>query len=64
MDATEDFYFVKEADLLSVLRPIEVRIVAAACKETSKCIWTDAVFAEGEEAKHTATKRNHLNCCF
>ena len=36
VETTEDFSFIQEADLLSVLRPIQARKLVAAWKQTSK----------------------------
>lgn len=40
VETTEDFHFIQEADLLSVLRPIQARKLVTAWKETSKYIPT------------------------
>lgn len=36
VETTEDFQFVQEADLLSVLRPIQARRLVASWKQTCK----------------------------
>lgn len=38
VETTEDFQYIQEADLLSVLRPIQARKLLAAWKQTSKYI--------------------------
>lgn len=44
VETTEDFQFIQEADLLSVLRPIQARKLVAAWKQTSKYISTKFIF--------------------
>lgn len=36
LETAEDFHFIQEADLLSVLRPVWARTFVAAWKQTSK----------------------------
>lgn len=38
VENTEDFQYIQETDLLSVLRPIQARKLVAAWKQTSKYI--------------------------
>lgn len=40
VETTEDFAFIQENDLLSVLRPVQARKLVTACKQTSKYILT------------------------
>lgn len=44
VETTEDFHFIQEADLLSVLRPIQARKLVAAWKQTGKYISTEFIF--------------------
>lgn len=44
VETTEYFQFIQEADLLSVLRPIQTRKLLAAWKQTSKYISTKLIF--------------------
>lgn len=38
VESTDDFQYIQEADLLTVLRPIQARKLVAAWKQTSKYI--------------------------
>lgn len=41
VETSEDFYFIQEADLLSVLRPVQARKLVAAWKQTGIYISID-----------------------
>lgn len=47
VETTEDFQFIQEADLLSVLRPIQARKLVAAWKQTSKYISLNFKYNQG-----------------
>ena len=40
VETTEDFHFIQEGDLLSVLRPIQARKLVAAWKQASEYVLT------------------------
>lgn len=44
VETAEDFTFIQESDLLSVLRPVQARKLVAAWKQTSEYILTKFTF--------------------
>lgn len=44
VETSENFHFIQEADLLSVLRPIQARELVAAWKQTSIYIYISIYF--------------------